>query len=347
MDPVCINQSDTQEKTHQVRVMRDIYGRANRVVVWLGSQQPQDIAGISLANNLYDICNGKQYDAEEGAYDFHDFECASRGVPTPSFDPTWTALFKILANPWFGRVWVIQEILVAEKSVIWKGSLEMDTNVILWSTMLIGRHRNLFSSFDITMGSPQNSALMARNIAESYFQFKKRGPIPIYDVMSRHNGMGATDSRDRFFALAGVSSGLHKAFVNYEKTFQEVACLFGKMALLGFPDYEITADGAEVLVLKQNFKEHRFPIEWLTFHANPQNHELNLPSWVPDVMSPHSPGLLMVGFYNTVYLQEWREIPRPQVRMKEQACSTWERTSNYWKIAVPKVSRGFVLPPIT
>jgi hypothetical protein len=184
---------------------------------------------------------------------------------------------------------------------------------------------------------------MARNLAASYFQFKKRGLIPLYDMLSRHSGMGATDSRDRFFALAGVSSGLDKAFVNYEKTFREVACLVGKMALLGFPNFELTADGTEVLVLKQNPREHRFLIEWLAFHANPQNHELNIPSWVPDLLSPHSPGLLMSGFYNSLYLREWRDIPHPQVRLDGQLYSTWEWTSNYRQIPVPEVSREYPL----
>jgi hypothetical protein len=338
-DQICINQSDDEEKTHQVRMMRDIYARADQVIVWLGSQQPQDIVGFGLANDLYDKCNGKQYDYREGIYDFHDFDYNSKGVPKPSLNPTWTALFKILGNPWFGRVWVIQEILVAVRSMIWKGSLNMDTNVMLWSAMLVGRHRNLYENFDITMGSPRNSALMARNIAASYFEFKKRGPLPIYDMLSRHCGMGATDPRDRFFALAGVSSGLTKAFVNYKKTFQEVACLVGKITLLGFPRYELTTDGVEVAILEQHPKEHRFLIEWLAFNANPQTRNLGLPSWVPDLLSPHSPGLVLTGFYNTLYLQEWRDIPHPQVRMKEQLHNICERTSNQWKVAIPKVSR--------
>jgi hypothetical protein len=342
-DQISINQSDTQEKTHQVRLMGDIYAKAAQVIVWLGKQQPEDIDGFRLANNLYEKCDGKQYDVDVGIYDFQDFECISKGIPNPQFNPTWVALFKIIGNPWFGRVWVIQELLVARKSVIWKGSLDMDMDVILWSAMLIGRRRNLYNIFDITMGSPRTSALMARNIATSYFLFKKRGPVSIYDTLSRQCGMGATDSRDRFFALAGVSSGLDKAFVNYEKTFREVACLVGKMTLLGFPIYKLTADGTEVLVLKQKPKEHRFLIEWLAFHANPQNHKLEIPSWVPDLLSPHSPGLLMTGFYNTLYLQEWRDIPNPQVRMKEQLHSTWEPTSNHWQIPVPEVSRKCLL----
>lgn len=342
-DQICINQYDVQEKTHQVRLMRDIYARANRVIIWLGEQRPEDSDGFRLANNLYKKCDGRRYGADGDIYDFHDFDCVSRGIPDPLFNPTWVALFKIINNPWFGRVWIIQELLVAQRSVMWKGSLDMDTNIILWSATLIGRHRNLYNSYNITMDSPQTSALMARNIATSYFQFKKSGPIPLYDTLSRQSGMGATDLRDRFFALAGVSSGLDKAFVNYTKTIREVACLVGKMTLLGFPNYKLTEDGAEVLVLEHNWKEHRFPIEWLAFHANPQNHELDIPSWVPDLLSPHSPGLLMTGFYNSSYLQDWRDVPNPQVRFKEQRYLKGESSLDYWQITVPEVRNNSCL----
>lgn len=37
IDSVCINQSSIQERNHQVRLMGDIYRRAYRVNVWLGS----------------------------------------------------------------------------------------------------------------------------------------------------------------------------------------------------------------------------------------------------------------------------------------------------------------------
>ncbi|KAH8691009.1 heterokaryon incompatibility protein-domain-containing protein [Phaeosphaeriaceae sp. PMI808] len=272
-DQICINQDDIEEKTCQVRLMSTIYARADRVIIWLGKQEPEDSDGLKLMEDLYKKCHGEQYDAGAGIYDFHGFDCESRGVPNPLFNPTWVALFKILGNPWFGRVWVIQELLRAQKSVVWKGSLDLSTNVVLWMAMLIGRHKNLYENYDITMGSPQASALMARNIAASYFEFKKRGPLPIYDTLSRHLGMSATDPRDRFFALVGISTGLAEAFVDYKKTFEEVACLVGKMTLLGIPNYRLTEDGTEVLILESTPEKHRFPIEWLAFHANPQNLE--------------------------------------------------------------------------
>jgi hypothetical protein len=62
---------------------------------------------------------------------------------------------------------------------------------------------------------------------------------------------------------------------------------------LGIPNYRLTEDGTGVLILESTPGKHRFPIEWLAFHANPQNHVLDIPSWVPDLVSPHNPGLIM------------------------------------------------------
>ncbi|KAH7406348.1 heterokaryon incompatibility protein-domain-containing protein [Phaeosphaeria sp. MPI-PUGE-AT-0046c] len=271
-DQVCINQDDVEEKTCQVRLMSTIYAKANQVIVWLGEQEHGDLDGLHLMEDLYEKCHGKQYDANAGIFEFHNFDYKAKGVPNPAFNPTWNSLFKILSNPWFGRVWVVQELLSAQKSVIWKGSLDLNTHPVLWTAMLIGRHKNLYENYDISMGSPQVSALMARNIAASYFDTKTRGPRPIYDTLSRYSGMSATEPRDRFFALVGVSTGLDEAFVDYTKTFEEVACLVGKMTLLGTLKYGLAENGTELLILENSPGKHRFPIEWLAFHANPQNH---------------------------------------------------------------------------
>src|SRR6266480_2595140 len=178
-DAICVNQDNNQEKTHQVRLMREIYARADRVIIWIGKERLKDSKGFQLAKSLYQKCHGERYDIDTGVLDFGDFDCESKGVSEPLFDPNWIALFEIISHPWFGRVWVIQELLVAQKSTMWRGALDFDPNVILWSAMQIGRHRNLYNSFNITMKSPRTSALMARNIASSYYDYKKKGPLPI------------------------------------------------------------------------------------------------------------------------------------------------------------------------
>lgn len=81
---------------------------------------------------------------------------------------------------------------------MWRGALEFDTATILWLAMQVGRHRNLYNAFDITRNGPQTSALMAQNIATSYFEHKRKRPLFVYDTLSRHCGMEATDPRDGF-----------------------------------------------------------------------------------------------------------------------------------------------------
>jgi hypothetical protein len=339
-DAICINQNDDQEKTRQVRMMRDIYEKAQRVIIWLGKEQAGDGRGFELAKSLYQKCDGASYDMYATTYDFEGFDCESKGVPRPLGNPDWAVLFAILSHPWFSRIWVVQELLVAQRSIMWRGALDLNTDIILWVVMQIARHRDLYESFDIFMGSPPSSALMARNIATGYLEYKRAGPLSIYDTLSRYNGMEATDPRDRYFALAGISR-LDAGFVNYEKSYRNVACLVGKMALLGFPEYLVGPGGVEVLVFTEKPEAHRFLIEWLAFHANPQNHNLGLPSWIPDLISPHSPSFIMSGFYNTLHMQGVKEIPSPKVRLRQGALFEWSGSSPpQWIIPVPDVRRS-------
>jgi hypothetical protein len=49
IDAICINHANTPERTHQVRLMADIYGKASRVVAWLGPAYEQsDDAMVGL-----------------------------------------------------------------------------------------------------------------------------------------------------------------------------------------------------------------------------------------------------------------------------------------------------------
>ncbi|KAH8680727.1 heterokaryon incompatibility protein-domain-containing protein [Xylariales sp. PMI_506] len=327
-DAICINQNDNQEKTRQVRMMHEIYSKAQNVIIWLGKEQVRDQEGWNLVKSLYKRYDGDNYNMYATTYDFGDFDLESKGFPCPSRSPEWAAVFDILSYPWFSRIWVVQELLLAKRSTMWRGGLSLHTGKILWMALQIGRNKDLYESFNNFMDSPQVSALMARAIASGYFEYKKYGPISIYDTLSRYNGMEATDPRDRYFALSGISIGLDPRFVDYEKSFIDIACLVGKMTLLGLPKYSIGTGGNEELVLLGSCEKHWFLIEWLAFHANPQNHKLGLPSWIPDLISPHSPGLIMSGFYNTKYLQGFRKIPFPEIRLMSSTGAYWSGHSS-------------------
>jgi len=101
-DAVCINQRDDAEKSLQVVQMGRVYSAAESVVVWLGEEQ--------------DDCHliAESFIAARG-----------RDGP-PYFPPEWgggmleadrlmQAAAKFLRRQWWGRLWVIQEVLLARE----------------------------------------------------------------------------------------------------------------------------------------------------------------------------------------------------------------------------------------
>jgi hypothetical protein len=56
VDSICVNQSNEEEKSHEVSLMQDIYDRAEKVYIWLGKgNQNSDYAMDWLANATLDL----------------------------------------------------------------------------------------------------------------------------------------------------------------------------------------------------------------------------------------------------------------------------------------------------
>ncbi|PMD35712.1 hypothetical protein L207DRAFT_435716, partial [Hyaloscypha variabilis F] len=52
IDALCINQSDDEERGHQVRLMTDIYRNAAAVMVWLGLEEGDSKHGMDFLNEV-------------------------------------------------------------------------------------------------------------------------------------------------------------------------------------------------------------------------------------------------------------------------------------------------------
>jgi len=85
VDAVCINQDDEQEKEHQIQFMAKIYGKASRVIVWLGERA--DDSDIAL----------------------EAIRAAGKPTNTSNKEIIQQAILLLLQRPWFRRIWVRQQ----------------------------------------------------------------------------------------------------------------------------------------------------------------------------------------------------------------------------------------------
>jgi hypothetical protein len=88
VDQICIDQSSTLEKNHQVGLMSTIYSRSETVISWLA-----------------------------GGSALRDLQVAAAGID----EDTWSTeteglkhVQTILNNPYFTRIWIVQEVLLAK-----------------------------------------------------------------------------------------------------------------------------------------------------------------------------------------------------------------------------------------
>jgi hypothetical protein len=101
-DAICINQKDEKEKAGQIQIMREIYKKATRVIVWLGTDPD------NKADKAFDRITRIANDGNT--------------LPGP-YDSWWNPVAYFYNNAWFERLWVFQEITAASAAdVLWGAS---------------------------------------------------------------------------------------------------------------------------------------------------------------------------------------------------------------------------------
>lgn len=116
--------------------MAQIYKSARRVVVWLGDSGEEDNSGLALQTLDY---LGRQVIVTQDGWIFtapdadEPYWCEGRH-PLPYKEDQWIAISHILRRPWFTRVWIIQEIQLANSSAI----LQCGHDQIPWTRFRYG-----------------------------------------------------------------------------------------------------------------------------------------------------------------------------------------------------------------
>lgn len=111
IDAICIDQTSTDEKNHQVQMMAKIYSHAERAIVWLGMDDLDSRRAITFVKD--EILQLQRFD------ELCDDERNS---------PKWQALLLLMQRPWFFRRWVVQEISLAKNAIIHCGPDQIPWN---------------------------------------------------------------------------------------------------------------------------------------------------------------------------------------------------------------------------
>lgn len=224
VDAICIDQSNMDERNAQVALMAFIFNRAAGVISWLGVPQPKlkDIQVIDggmesylkrlWAEGVSKTIAGRfrQTGAGQGLFSFTNVPVAPISMWLTSEDLAKTLpLLRQLAddthmprvhdNPYWGRLWVIQEVCLPRNLAFMFGSE-------VWSEALL---RQMLAAAERIPGRVIGTDQEAEMTMGKLLHARKErftDAMRLESLMERFTRSGCADLRDRVFGLAGLAN---------------------------------------------------------------------------------------------------------------------------------------------
>ncbi|KAH8906203.1 HET-domain-containing protein [Coniochaeta sp. PMI_546] len=278
IDSICIDQSSVTEKTHQVQLMSAIYRRAFQVTVWLNhpfitesdSTEAKYQAAID-ATHAYDLVYKLSLLEMLSLPRAAGLNLAmSPGGITRKMRP----LTRLMQNPWFERIWVVQEVVLARTIRVVYAGVEMDWDALVTGlVLLLSKHE--LASLSLIHEDPEGELLTLMGVEKmsclgvmSIFKTKhaKEGLINVGDALQTSGSFKATDLRDHVFGLTGLCEKDTDGWMTADYTL-ESRDVFMRASL------RLIQDEGYVRAIS---------VAGVGFHSDTTPGIGDLPSWVPD-----------------------------------------------------------------
>jgi hypothetical protein len=208
IDALCINQANFDERASQIRLMGRIYSKADRVVIWSGPASEDSGLAIDFIRELMAKLPGIQSNVE-----------LYNGTSIDTSDPRWAAIVRLLERPWFSRLWVIQEAVLASRSI----QFSCGSRILPWKDfefLLLGLRRvQGLSLITLDPSAPSGYSTMMTGEMPAGWNFccivqnleitLSGMRLDLEQALQCVVGFSqATDRRDRIYGLYGIALGM-------------------------------------------------------------------------------------------------------------------------------------------
>ncbi|KAI0164377.1 HET-domain-containing protein [Hypoxylon sp. FL1284] len=269
IDAICINQSDESERSQQVEIMAEIYRSAKRVIIWLGSADSFTRPAWELIRALSclsddDLTRIKPHENENK----HNI----RVLGHTNSPKNWMALGLLFERRWFGRAWVVQELVLAQSTTVLCGRYVFDWESIAKVSHFMSKRIPMNMANSLLYKGPTKLAAIKKGVRAG------TGNILLYSLI-RCRTYDATLHKDKVYSLLGLAKLAGEDYPDYLK------CDY-KRDVAG-----IYTDIARYIIESSDDLHILAHAEGDEFRERP-----GLPTWVPDWSVRKDVGLRITGY---------------------------------------------------
>ncbi|RKL08557.1 hypothetical protein BFJ70_g16789 [Fusarium oxysporum] len=208
VDSICINQTDAEERGHQVSLMGQIYKESSCTLICLS------VSGHVHAPIVADLVADVDFMIQSifGRADFswgpNSFPLPDEGEPLLSHRG-WESFGVLLQQPWFRRGWVVQEAALGPSAlVLWADTAINWLKIMQAYIWCIRRALRLPNIQQLWMSDLHLGGFHTQRNREAV-TFRPRGavqPFKFLELLDCARWLGVTDPRDRLYAFLGLAN---------------------------------------------------------------------------------------------------------------------------------------------
>ncbi|KAI1154437.1 heterokaryon incompatibility protein-domain-containing protein [Nemania diffusa] len=193
IDAISINQDNKAERGHQVQRMQAIYCGAERVLFYLGEVSAEISLLMEFLTILQQETLGFHWAFDDPKWRTMWEFILYRDYKLVSVDTLRQGLEQLLSRPWFGRVWILQEVANARRALLCCGLASIPAQIFALSPTLL--------EVDLDSHSKTVFELMP---AYSRGGSRKPRKLDLLSTLIKCYRLRVSDPRDRIFALLGL-----------------------------------------------------------------------------------------------------------------------------------------------
>lgn len=270
IDAICINQSDNNEKSEQVRNMLRIFQSARQVVVWLGTKSRHShIAFRASENSLHLLWADSFQGFHENPQDLHKIA---------------QGFIELFDKPWWNRTWVRQEAYAAKTLILQCGDDVVDAKTVHrfpWPQLDEALSRSRHIGFSEYQKKCRNRALALLHLHTSR---NAGASFELHELLEGSLEFEVTDPRDRCYAVLGMAN-IESAAQRYTEDPGHIFPLdYNKSLSEVYQDvvryYLHSTKTLDILARYQSYNHFSFDSSFATLDLPKSNRHGDLPSWV-------------------------------------------------------------------
>jgi hypothetical protein len=235
-DALCINQGDVTERSSQVQLMREVYSKATKVVVWLGPDAEGHgqaaIAAVELIALFLTTYQKFVEDMRQKGIEWNNqgrghftFELCEALLQSKNIESPWPSLRALFMLPYWSRTWCVQEVHLARDITLYFGDGELSGKSLGAFTDFYMRESHRRSVGGNETKTKEQLALhnSAVSLAWTQFNYHDLNAKELCLVCDDFRLLQATNPRDKVYGVLGMWRGDQNSIeVDYNKSVAEV-----------------------------------------------------------------------------------------------------------------------------